>query len=172
MNCLSGIEKSNIKTKIIIMDNESTDGAPLMIKQAIKNKFFKYLDIELMECKRIEGDKITNICNIRKTLSEKVKTNFFFFLDADLFLPRMGLSLMLDIIQSNQNAGYIAISYKPFNMHQGLGCAMIRTEAIKNIKWEKKQNEGCECNSVFEQIRNQGYQPMNLSKLSALDLNI
>jgi len=165
-----GIMRQGINPKVIIMDNDSTDGTYQMLDTAIKNKWYGGLDVELHKCERVDAEPKHNKCIIRQKLAPMVKTKYTFWLDDDVLLPSFGIRQMLDEIISLPKCGCLAMQYQPFTPHISIGATLMLTEVSNKVKWQCDSKEPCECNGAMDQIRKMSYDVMYFKRAMAREL--
>lgn len=143
--------------KVLIADNDSTDGTPEMVDAQLKNHFWTrpnkpYLDIALKRAGSVAGGPENNIPYMRRYLSEFVLTPYIFFLDSDVLLPPGILKpVFLEFLTRKAHVGIYGIRYEAKADHVKMGASFMDTSVARKINW-KIDAHACECRSAHIQL--------------------
>lgn len=143
--------------KVIIADNESTDGTYEMLDAQVKNGIWKsenrmgQLDITLWQAGRVAGDRLANIPYMRRYLASHVMTDAIFWLDSDVILQTPEcLSIMYDEFLKRPELGIFGIRYEPKADHVKIGASFMETKLARKLNW--KIDDKCECRNAHIEL--------------------
>ena len=153
---LDSLMRQEIRPRIIIYDNGSTDGTIELIEAMLRNNVYKDADISFNKTTHVPGGKDKNICFMRFKLTELVNTEFLFFLDSDVMIPPGALKPILLEMKKYKTLGMLGLRYDDNPPHVKMGATILRTELAKKVKyaWD---NQGCDCVHTAKQIRSMGH---------------
>ncbi len=97
--CLHCLEKSSLKSNIIIIDNGSTDGTPLIIEQ-------NFPKVHLIKSKKNLGFGQGNNLGIKKALERNF--DYIFLLNQDAWIKNDTLEHLVKVSQNNPNYGILS----------------------------------------------------------------
>ena len=169
--CLKSVQIQGVNARIIVMDNGSTDGTLEMLQSAVKNGWYGNHDIEVHAGGRVPGGRPENIKHVRSKLAELVETKFVLWLDDDIKLPPFALKLMMEMADVMPKLGCVGLHYQPFNGHMAVGATLMQAGVAKQLTWDYKPGQPCECNQAIEDIKKLGYEVQYMNKITALDLD-
>ncbi len=164
MKCLEAVARQNIKLKIHIMDNQSTDGTYEMVQAMIKNKWFGEIEIKLTQS--VDMKRTKNIPLMRYKLSQETDTEFIMFLDDDVVIPPHSIEKMIEDFKTD--TGMLGMCYEPYVDHVQMGATIMRTDIAKKINW--KIDEDCECKNCAKDLIDMGLKVEKFTKTNARHL--
>jgi len=137
--------------KVLIYDNGSIDGTPEMIKKQIENKWWRYIDLGIMETTEKSGGRVLNIPYMRYRLALATDKEYIFYLDSDVRLPPNCLEEIVREFEARRYIGMMGIRYEPLHDHVTMGATLMKTEIAKKIKWTI--TEQCECLNCIKELQ-------------------
>lgn len=139
----------NFVPKVLLCDNGSQDGTRQMIDYLIKENCFPKDTLSVFAALDLAAGRRKNIPFVRYHLCQKVKSEFIFLLDSDVFLPPFVVSDMVNFLNSAKNYGCLGLRCEPLSDHVQFGCCLMRTHTARKIKWQQSRTTTgefrCEC---------------------------
>jgi len=140
---------------VLIYDNGSVDGTPEMIRKQIENKWWKFIEIKLLETTERSGGRVLNIPFMRHRLALEAETEYIFFLDADVMIPPLALETVFNEFENRKYIGMLGIRYEPMHDHVTMGATFMKTEVARKIKWTLT-TDACECLNCIKDLQGLG----------------
>lgn len=138
--------------KVLIGDNQSTDGTYEMMEARIKNHVHPNMEIKLVQCGRNPDSTISNICMMRRKLCSMVMTPYMMFLDSDVILaPHSIRPLYEAFLAEKETVGMYGIRYESNVDHVQVGATMWDSMIAKNMTWTSDKSN-CECRIAMIQL--------------------
>ncbi|AQT67945.1 transferase 2, rSAM/selenodomain-associated [Anaerohalosphaera lusitana] len=151
MTVLKRCLQQDVKPKILIMDNGSTDGTVEMLRAAINNGIFGPVDIKLESVQRMLGGKSKNIPYVRYKLCQAVDTEYVFLLDADVLIPQHAILGLREMLEEDGDLVGAGIRVDPIVEHIQFGAILLKSEIARQIKWNNGEGK-CECLWALQSI--------------------
>lgn len=169
--------------QVIAYDNGSTDGTIGLMGELFARNY--YLGKKSQEQNNLIMSFFTGIHDFnkhpyqnammtRKHIARLARTEFMFFLDADVLIQPYALPQLIKDFKSTKKCGELGIRYEPDSAHKHvmMGATLWKTEDFLKIPefgdWDCKKS--CDCNFCVKEVEKMGKVAMYHPDLSARHL--